>query len=1050
VGLSIVAESKGPFEAYIGALRTSDIREKTEHTDRDAVKALVQKLAPPGVMVVHEAKGVKGKGTPDFKVRQNGQIVGYVETKPMGTGLAELKRLLKSEQISRYRTLSPNLILTDYLNWIWEHDGETESATLCDQGEVWSHKAVLNPDRIERLRQILNGFAAVAPQRIASANVLAHELATRSRLLRGFLREELERQQKYGQGGKLYGLYSAFKAQVSETITLSEFADAFSQTLCYGFFLAKLSANGTSLTLDNAKHFIPSSFKLIQELVGFLEALNAEEYDPARWVIDGVASVINGLDTWSIKSELSFKNRKGSYRKLKAKDEEEWRLFSRDPFIYFYEDYLSEYDREIKERRGVYYTPPPVVNFIVRSTDELLKNIFNLPLGLADDQRVTVLDFACGTGTFIVELIQQILENAGASSAKRELLIKDHVLKNVFAFEYLIAPYTIAHLKLSQYLEDRQIRLDKDDRFNIFLTNTLEPLEPQHNFFVPALSEETRNAAMVKHKRLLVITGNPPYSGHSLNMGSWISQEVRKYKKDVPELSKPGQAKWLQDDYVKFLRFAQFKMDEAPEGIVAVITNNAYLDNPTFRGMRRSLMDTFNQIYILDLHGSTKKKEQAPDGSHDENVFDIQQGVAIAFFVKKPGAQHGVWRSDLWGDRISKYRALSEAAYSTIDWQKLSPAAPFFLFRETDQAASAEYDKFWSIPEIFSPAGRPAPGIVTTHDEFAISFTQKEAVAKVKQLLETKNEDDAREIFTLCSQSQWSYVQAKSELAKTNFPKLLTPVLYRPFDKRWTIWDSNVAVHRRERIMRHMLRDNVAIAVSRQFGAIGEKEFDTVLATSNVVDFNCFRRGGEYIFPAYLYPNREGSFLEKAQSKSARIENISSEFRKWLTDRYNHSYGAEDVLNYVFAVLHAKTYREKYLDFLRSDFPRIPFPLHKKGFDALSALGQSLLNANLLRTVPRNGLGSYNGKGSNLVEKVRYADNEQAVYINNDQSFSPIPSAVWRYHIGGYNVLEKYLKDRRGRKLLLDDLNMIANVANVIAFTIEQMREIDTIYCAAL
>lgn len=1033
------------FKSYRASLQKTPLREKTEHTDRDAIKTLLQQFTPSGITIVHEPKRVAGAGAPDFKIRQNGQIVGYVETKAIGTDLRELKLILKTDQIERYRSLSQNIILTDYLNWIWLKNGNIQTGTLCGVDELQNRKFHFDPTDIKTISGLLSGFLSVPPQKIARAHDLADALANRGRLLRDFLGDELIRQDRHGQGGRLYGLYSAFRIQVSETITLPEFADAFAQTLSYGLFLSKLNANGHSLGLTNAKNFIPKSFKLIQELVSFLDVLDTDDYNDIRWVVDEILSAINGLDVPSIKNDLSFKNRKGRYRSLAAKDEEEWRLFSRDPFIYFYEDYLAQYDDKLRKCRGVYYTPPPVVNFIVRAIDEVLKQTFDLKDGVADHKRVTVLDFACGTGTFVVELIERIIENVGSSSAKVELLIKDHVLKNIFAFEYLIAPYTIAHLKLSQYLEDRQIKLGPNDRFNILLTNTLEPLDAQQNFLLPALSEETKNALAVKNNPILVITGNPPYSGHSLNKGAWITKLIRTYRNGIPELSKPGQGKWLQDDYVKFIRFAQYKMDSVPEGVVAIITNSSYLDNPTFRGMRKSLTETFDQIYILDLHGSSKKEERVPDGLHDENVFDIQQGVAIALFVKKPGAERGVWRCNLWGTRIEKYRALSEASFANLKWETLTPAAPFFLFTKWNLEAAGSYNKYWSVRDIFSRSGDPAPGIVTTHDEFAISFTPKEAAAKVASLLKTRTEAEARKIFRLCSQSQWNYENAKADLSRGDYASNTRSVLYRPFDQRWTIWDSNVAVHRRERVMRQMDGENIGLVTCRQ--VVG-REWQHAYVTNQVTDdslvSNRTKERG-YLFPLYinspgtptLVPHREG-----------RIENFGVEFRSWLDERYGHKFTAEEIFGFVYATLYSEKYRVANADFLRMDFPRIPFPEKRSAFKVISDLGWDLTKKHLLKELAGGILGEYRGSGDHVVERPRYVAEEGAVYINAGQYFAPIPEDIWECRIGSHRIIEAFLKARKSRTLSLTEIDTVANIANVIDFTIKQVTRIDEIYGA--
>ena len=442
------------------------------------------------------------------------------------------------------------------------------------------------------------------------------------------------------------GLYQIFRDQVFHELTLGEFADAFAQMLAYGLFLAKLNSNGEVITLANARQFVPGSFRLIRELVQFLYDLAAPEYAGIRWLVeDEILSMMNGLDLHAIHEDLSFKHRKAISRKVRAKDEEEHRLFERDPFIYFYEDFLGKYDAKMKKARGVYYTPPPIVNFIVRAVDDILKETFDIPDGLADHKRVTVLDFACGTGTFLLEVFQRIFDNiGGADSAKAALIVRDHMLKKVFGFEYLIAPYTIAHLKLSQYLSDQGHPLKGNERLQVFLTNTLEPIKPQSNFLLPAVSAEVEAAQTIKDREILVIVGNPPYLGESKNKGPWIRAAINGYKFTFEtngagrEVRKPlgeKNSKWLNDDYVKFIRFAQMKMDAVNEGIVGIITNHSWLDNPTFRGMRQSLMRSFDQIYVLDLHGNAKKKERSPDGSDDQNVFDIEQGVAISLLVKE-------------------------------------------------------------------------------------------------------------------------------------------------------------------------------------------------------------------------------------------------------------------------------------------------------------------------------------------------------------------------------------------------------------------------------
>ena len=606
------------FDSYLKALCETPLSEHTEHTGRTALENLLKSAADSAngtIIVQQEPRRVADKGAPDFKVSQPGTILGYVETKPVGENLDQV---LKSDQLKRYRSLSDNILLTDYLHFIWINEDGVQRETLCHATDLESRRFRVREDRAAAVVSLLQGFFSVAPEGIGRSQQLALALATRSRLLRDYLGEELFRQNKEDTRGRLYGLYQIFRDQVFHELTLKEFADAFAQMLAYGLFLAKINSNTETVTLQNAREFVPGSFRLIRELVDFLAELDESEYRNVHWVVEEVLSIVNGLDMASIHEDLSFRGRKAVSRKVRAADEEEYRLFERDPFIYFYEDYLKAYDKATRKSRGVYYTPPPVVNFIVRAIDDILKDSFDIEDGLADHRRVTVLDFACGTGTFLLEVFERIFEQiGGADSGRADLIVREHLLKNIYGFEYLIAPYTIAHLKLSQYLSDKGHPLQDDDRLKIFLTNTLEPVEPQKNLLLPAVSSEVEAAQHIKEQPILVITGNPPYSGHSKNKGRWIREQIGGYKYTIESNASGTQekvalaernSKWLNDDYVKFIRFAQLKMDEVEEGIVGVITNHSWLDNPTFRGMRQSLMRSFQQIYVLDLHGNAKKK----------------------------------------------------------------------------------------------------------------------------------------------------------------------------------------------------------------------------------------------------------------------------------------------------------------------------------------------------------------------------------------------------------------------------------------------------------
>lgn len=426
---------KTVFEQYLTALRNTPLDHKTEHTDRSALEALLGDFARTAgggtITVQHEPKRIAAKGAPDFKISRIGSILGYVENKAIGENLDQV---IKSDQIRKYRSLSSNILLTDYLQFVWLDDkGIRSRETLCFANDVENPRYKLREDKVKAVADILAGFFSSPPQGIGRAHDLALALATRSQLLRDFLEQELRRQEKEHREGRLYGLYGVFKAQVFHELELVDFADAFAQMLAYGLFLARLNSGSNPVTLANARQFVPGSFALIRELVQFVEDLQGADYAEIRWVVDEVLSIVNGLDLAAIHKDLSFRNRKATSRKIRAKDEEEHRLFERDPFIYFYEDFLGKYDARMKKARGVYYTPPPIVNFIVRAIDDTLKDIFGIKTGLADHKRVTVLDFACGTGTFLVEVLERIFENiGGADAAKAGMLVREHVLKNIY------------------------------------------------------------------------------------------------------------------------------------------------------------------------------------------------------------------------------------------------------------------------------------------------------------------------------------------------------------------------------------------------------------------------------------------------------------------------------------------------------------------------------------------------------------------------------------------------------------------------------------------
>ena len=1095
-----MALDKNIFDRYLLALRKTAVDEKTEHTDRGALQDLLQSLSESAITVQHEPKRIADKGAPDFKITKKGLIIGYVENKAIGENLS---KVLKSTQIAKYKTLSDNIILTDYLQFIWINKyGAPQGERLCDQTDFENPKFRLREDQAAAVGKILQGFFSTAPEGIGRAQQLALALATRSKLLRDYLGEELVRQEREHKEGRLYGLFQIFRDQVFHELTLKEFADAFAQMLAYGLFLARFNSDSPPITLHNAREYVPGSFRLIRELVDFLTELEKEEYRDVRWVVEEVLSIVNGLNLAAIHEDLSFRHRRAINRNMRATDEEEHRLFERDPFIYFYEDYLRAYDKETSKARGVYYTPPPIVNFIVRSIDDILKGSFEIPDGLADNKRVTVLDFACGTGTFLLEVFQCIFDNVGGSgSGRADPIVREHILKNLFGFEYLIAPYTIAHLKLSQYLRDEGHpltaderehlnlpTLSRDARLQVYLTNTLEPIEPQKHLLLPAITAEVEEAQKIKDRDILVITGNPPYAGHSKNPSERVIEETvreRRTKRGVVKLKQAKvvrkkiktaigmliedykfvddnplveqNPKWLHDDYVKFIRFAENKMEHVDEGVVGIITNHSYLDNPTFRGMRQHLTRTFNQIYLLDLHGSSKPKEIAPSNLKNENVFDIQKGVSIAFLVKRPGSSHGVWYSQFWGTRLEKYQSAAAASFDRLEWQEVKCFTPYYMFRPLDWTHWREYQSGWALADTLNPIGRKVEifsvnvlGFQTHRDDFAIGFEKQQIEQRVRDLRDIGLTDESVADRYFPPSADETTRKRKDRIATTSklrsearalsdWERPIIVCAFRPFDQRWCYFANVIMDRPRREILQHVAwHDNIQLLVSRQ---IGVEEWRHASIADKVTE-SCYVSDGSteqnYCFPVYLHP----------QVGKQRVENLSLEFRAWLDEKYGYHFSPEEVVGYIYAVLHAPTYRTRYAEFLRIEFPRIRFPDSADDFEKLSKLGWALVQAHLLRELPRKGLAAYEGKGDHTVEAVRYSPGE-TVSINKTQSFKPVPQDVWDFHIGGYRVIDKYLKSRKGRALSLDEINQVAAIADSLAFTIEQRAKIDEAYKAA-
>jgi len=989
--------------------------------------------------ILQEGKRIGNFGVPDFRISFNDSMIGYIETKKPEENL---DKILKSEQIKKYRELSQNLLITNYIEFVWIKGEMIQRETLCYLSDIENKKFKLDIEKAQKIEKLLLNFFSQVPEKISLPKDLALALAVRCKNLKDFINDELTRQNEQNEQERLYDLYNAFKDNIFTELTISEFSDAFAQMLAYGLFLAGLNADAKAISLDNAKKYIPSSFQLIKELINFLDELEKPEYKETKWIIDETISIINNIQWFDLKQNLSFSK--------KAKDNEN---IETDPYIYFYETFLATYDYNLRKSKGVYYTPPQVVNFIVRAIEEILINTFKLSGGFAERNKVTVLDFATGTGTFLLEVFKIILEKIPTESPeKRKMIIQDHILKNLFGFEYLIAPYTIAHLKLSQFLKENGYEFHDKDRLQVFLTNTLEPVDKQIKVpFMPQLSKETQAAQEIKDRPILVITGNPPYSGISKNNGNWISEQINKYKfVDGAPLNE--RKIWLNDDYVKFIRFAQDKLDRVEHGIVGIITNHSFLDNPTFRGMRQSLINSFDQLYFIDLHGNSSKKETTPTGNKDENIFDIKQGVCISILVKKKGLKKGIFHSDFYGLRSEKYEICLNNSLKTLTFDVLNPNSPFYFFIPKNEIDREQYEKGIKITDIFL---NNTVGFVSGRDKLTIHFSEKELWETITEFSKL-SEDDVRLKYNLGSDSRdWTIPTAQKDVQNNLDKKNIKVVNYRPFDFRFTLYTGNSRgfySSPQRKIMQNLLFDNIGLVSVKQ---VAEGVFSHAYLTNTITDFRTTlsNKGGSYIFPLYIYSKNESLYKGISDEKLKKDANFTAEFKQFLKEKYKNEFTPEQILGYIYAILYSETYRTKYSEYLTSDFPRILFTDNEQTFEKISDLGFELVQKHLLKEIPNDKnykqFGIYKGEGDNIVIKPDFrtekTENEllYKLYINKTQYFETVPENVYNFQIGGYQVLDKYLKDRKNRTLTHDEIDNIENIVKVLTFTIKQMKLIE-------
>jgi type I restriction-modification system DNA methylase subunit len=1036
----------------------------TEHTYRPALQKLFDSINDD-VKSYNEPKGVK-VGRPDFvfirEAGKNAQItVGHCEAKDIGLGInPKGMNDFNKAQHDRYVKALPNLVYTNGLDFRFYKKGElTREISIADFLMVIQPK----PDQFSFLENQLKDFCRERLQTITSAEDLAEMMAGKATLIKDILFNTLKEDADLQT--ELTGQYQSFKKMLIHDLTAEDFSDIYAETIAYGMFGARLHDK----TLENfsrveALELMPKSNPFLRKLFTYVAGPELDER--IRRTVDELAEIFQATNLPKLFEDF------GKFTQRN------------DPFIHFYETFLAEYNPAKRKARGVWYTPEPVVNFIVRAVDDVLKSEFGLADGLADTSKVTIdwdtgetkngkavttkkevhrvqiLDPAAGTGTFLAEVIKQIApkvkdvaEGQWSSYVEKELIPRLH------GFELLMASYAMCHMKLDMMLTEMGYKPTANPpRMGVYLTNSLEEgdREIQDLFWAKHISEEAKHANAIKRDMpIMCVIGNPPYSGESANKGDWIMGLMEAYKKEPggKEKLKERNPKWINDDYVKFIRFAEHLIEKNGEGVLGFITNHGYLDNPTFRGMRWHLLNTFDKIWVLDLHGNAKKKEIAPDGSPDKNVFDIQQGVALIVATKKRSNRNrtlaNVFHGEIWGGREGKYKSLWTSKHAALSNFELPKREPQYPFVKRNFNLEGNYTQGFAVQELM-PVN--SVGIVTARDDLTIDMNSDILWNRVRNFVSLSPEE-ARQKYDLGDdvrdwRVEWAQADARKGLSSSN----LKHIQYRPFDTRWTYYTGNsrgFLCFPRAEVMGHLLgKDNFGISYTRTIE--GGRDFADVFVTSAPITHHTLSiKEVNAIAPLFFIDPIDqtrrvnfdlkihGAIIAAATgpSKPAKGRALQGEGDRNVPDEVA-------IFDYVYGVLHCPAYRETYKEFLKIGFPRVPYPPSPEVFWNVSANGTQLRKLHLMEDAAIGPAPyKFTGVGDTVVGKVKYEGGRVA--INDAQGFDNVPEIAWNFYIGGYQPAQKWLKDRKGRELSFEDIKHYQKIIKILSETDRIMKTIE-------
>ncbi len=1044
-----------------------------EHSYRGDLQNLIMAILPD-VLVTNEPARVDC-GAPDYVLTRKDVPIGYIEAKDIGVDLAS--KTLK-EQFDRYKAGLTNLIFTDYLDFHFYKDGVFVTKIAIARIEFSSSGGVSEgrggtivpiPENFEQFASLIINFAQTISQTIKSPTKLAQMMAGKAKLMADVIEKSLNNDDLQGIRSSIKSQMLSFQQMLIHDIDNKSFADIYAQTIAYGMFAARYhDPTLPTFSREEAASLIPKSNPFLRKL--FQDIAGYDLDNRLVWIVEELVSIFLASDVAMIMKNFG-----------KSTKQE-------DPVVHFYETFLGEYNPALRKARGVWYTPQPVVNFIVRAVDDILKTEFGLKEGLADTSKikikkkavtqtlgknaklkevetevevhkVQILDPATGTGTFLAEVVKHIHKKFEGQQGIWSKYVTNDLIPRLNGFELLMASYAMAHLKMDMLLTETGYKPTDDQRFRIFLTNSLEEAHPDtQTLFSSWLSDEADQANAIKRDApVMVVMGNPPYSGESANKGEWIMNLMEDYKKEPggKEKLKERNPKWINDDYVKFMRFGQHFIDKNGSGILAFINPHGFLDNPTFRGMRWNLLKSYDKIYTIDLHGNSKKKETSPDGSVDQNVFDIMQGVSINLFVKtgKKNVDElaQVFHCDLFGKRELKYDFLLNNNIKTTKYSLLEVSEPNYYFKINDAEIEIVYMNSFSIKELFI---KSTIGIQSHRDELVVDFNENNLKSRFETIFNSSDLLPIINKYNIKQSNNWN-LQNSINKEKSFKDVEIKKLCYRPFDERFIYYNDNFVDRTRQVVGKEIKNDNLVL----NFPKIVKVDWNHSFITKSIPTAISMDINGTYFAPLYLYG--ETTTQQSLLDDIVRTPNLNMEIvNKMATDLgmfFSHEkpdYNKQtveadmlcpiDILDYIYAVLHSPSYREKYKEFLKIDFPRVPYPKNQRQFIDLVDFGSQLRQIHLLESeVVDKLITQYPEDGTNVVAKPIYKEGN--VYINDSQYFANVPEVAWNFYIGGYQPAQKWLKDRKDRELSYEDIRHYQKIIVALKETDRLMKEIDKI-----